>query len=327
MVKMLTLNLRYDEFAKPDNMKQRNRMLSFLVTILEVIILVAGIYLLLRKLSLLEEDLMPAESQRTVTSSLVFLVAINLLTKLIKWWYRQRGFARRRGVKNFIFGVENIRKLLLVALFLFTVLSLMGVEPIKLLTSLSIVAAAIAIISKEFVNDLIVGMYYSFSDVFEAGDYVKFHGYKGRVVDIGLLKVKIMNDNDDLVILPNGKVYSEEIINYTRRDVRLMSIDFEMDIKLVKNINSLEKELIEAVADYAEHIEPKSYNLKILEVKKDLLELKFQYQLIGGKSTFQREIKRKTVRAVFSYVTQQQEMGAGESKEPAAREESGSEKS
>jgi small-conductance mechanosensitive channel len=290
-------------------MKQRSRILSYLITLLEVITLLLGVFLLLRRILLLEETLVSSNSQRTIFSALVFLTSINLLAKLIKWWYRRRGFARRRGVKNFVFGVENIRKLLLFTLIPFTVFSLMGVEPVQLLTSLSIVAAAIAVISKGFVNDLIVGLYYSFSDVFEVGDYVKFNSYKGRVVDIGLLKVKIMNDNDDIVILPNGKVYSEEIINYTRRDVRLMSIDFEMDIKLVRDIESLERELTQAVADYAEHIEPASYNLKILEVKKDLLELKFQYQLIGGRSTFQREIKRKTVRAVFSYVTLQQEMG------------------
>ena len=301
-------------------MKQRNRILFYLITLLEVITLLVGVFLLLRQILPVEEILVSTHSQRAILTSLLYLAGINLLAKLIKWWYRQRDFARRRGVKNFVFGIENIRKLLLFALILFTALSLMGFEPVRLLTSLSIVAAAVAIISKEFVNDLIVGLYYSFSDVFEAGDYVKFHGYKGRVVDIGLLKVKIMNDNDDIVILPNGKIYSEEIINYTRRDVRLLSIDFEIDIKLVKDIDSLEKELIQAVADFAEHIEPASYNLKILEVKKDLLELKFQYQLIGEKSTFQRDIKRKTVRAVFSYVTMQQEMGRTESMESGAKQ-------
>lgn len=262
---------------------------------------------MISKIYLLEKKVMSLTSQRTLLLSIVFLVSINLATRLIKWWYRQRGYSRRRGVKNFIFGVENIRKVLLVALVVFTFFSLLGVEFSQLFTSLSIVAAAIAIISKEFVNDLIVGMYYSFSDTFEAGDYVKFHGYKGRVVDIGLLKVKIMNDNDDLVILPNGKVYSEEIINYTRRDVRLMSIDFQMDIKLVKDVDSLEQELIDAVSEYAEHIEEDSYKLKIMEVKKDLLELKFQYRLTVDKSNFQRDIKRKTVRAVFSYVTLHQD--------------------
>ncbi len=268
-----------------------------------MVLLLGSAYLLFAQQRLLTDNLLAAATERTLLVSAFVLVAINLATRLIKWWYRQRGYSRRRGVKNFVFGVENIRKLLLVALAIFTFFSLLGVEFARLFTSLSIVAAAIAIISKEFVNDLIVGMYYSFSDTFEAGDYVKFHGHKGKVVDIGLLKVKIMNDNDDLVILPNGKVYSEDIINYTRRDVRLMSIDFEMDIKLVKDIDSLERELVAAVAEFAEHIQPDSYNLKIIEVKKELLELKFQYRLIGERSAFQREIKRKTVRAVFSYVT------------------------
>lgn len=288
-------------------MKQRSLLLDVLLILLEMVVLVGGFYLLLTNTLHIDTKMLTEATQRTLVLSAVILVAINLMTRLIKWWYRQRGYSRRRGVKNFVFGVENIRKLLLVALGIFTFFSLLGVEFSRLFTSLSIVAAAIAIISKEFVNDLIVGMYYSFSDTFEAGDYVKFHGYKGRVVDIGLLKVKILNDNDDLVILPNGKVYSEEIINYTRRDVRLMSIDFQMDIKLVRDIDSLEQELIAAVAEYAEHIENDSYKLKIMEVKKDLLELKFQYRLTVDKSSFQRDIKRKTVRAVFSYVTLHQE--------------------
>ncbi len=288
-------------------MRQRSLLLTIFFTVAELLLLLGGSYLLFQQLTFISEKTLSETTQQTLLVSLVLLVAINLATRLIKWWYRQRGYSRKRGVKNFIFGVENIRKLLLTALVVFTFFSLLGVEFSRLFTSLSIVAAAIAIISKEFVNDLIVGMYYSFSDTFEAGDYVKFHGHKGKVVDIGLLKVKIMNDNDDLVILPNGKVYSEDIINYTRRDVRLMSIDFQMDIKLVKNIELLEQELVAAVAEYADHIHADSYNLKIIEVKKDLLELKFQYRLIGDRSAFQREIKRKTVRAVFSYVTMQQE--------------------
>lgn len=284
-------------------MTKRSPLISALSIILEFLLFAGGLYLLIRQLGLFSDDTISFDNQRTIYFSMVLLVSINLTTRLVKWWYRQRGYSRRRGVKNFVFGVENIRILLLIALGIFTFFSLLGVEFSRLFTSLSIVAAAIAIISKEFVNDLIVGMYYSFSDTFEAGDYVKFHGYKGRVVDIGLLKVKILNDNDDLVILPNGKIYSEDIINYTRRDVRQMSIDFEIDIRLVRSVESLEKELIGAVSEYAEHIEPESYNLKILEVKKDALELKFQYRLLVETSKVRQQIKRNTVRAVFSYVT------------------------
>ena len=231
------------------------------------------------------------------------IAGLNLLMRLVKWLHRRRNYARRRGVKNFVFGVENIRKLSIAVITIVTVLSLMGIEVKALITSLSIVAAAIAIISKDFVNDLIVGIYYSFTDVFEVGDYVKFHGYKGKVVDIGLLKIRLLNDNDDVVILPNGKVYADEIVNYTRRDVRVMNVDFEMDIKSINNLDVLEEELRMALLPFADVIEENSYLLKIMEVKKDFLELKFQFQLKNMDRQLQRETKRKAVREIFSYVT------------------------
>lgn len=302
-------------------MKKHSFLVRSLIFIAELLLLSGSIYLLISKTFLPDSNLVSVSVQQTLLTSLIVLLAINLTSRLVKWWYRRRGYARRRGVKNFVFGVENIRKLLLIGLVVFTFFSLLGVAFSELFTSLSIVAAAIAIISKEFVNDLIVGLYYSFSDTFEAGDYVKFHGYKGRVVDIGLLKVKLLNDNDDLVILANGKVYSEDIINYTRRDVRLMSIHFEIDIKLVRDVDFLKQELIGAIAEYTDHIEANSYNLKIMKVKKDALELKFQYRLVQETQEMRARIKRNTVRAVFFYVTSHQigleTSDNGETKEPS----------
>jgi len=60
------------------------------------------------------------------------------------------------------------------------------------------------------------------------------------------------------------------------------------------------------VSEFAEYIDPDSYNLKIIQVKKDLLELKFQYRLLQEASEVRRRIKRNTVRAVFSYITSHQ---------------------
>ena len=283
-------------------MKERTLLGTLTFALFELVILIAGVYLIQ-----FDDHLLWARGRPDFWRVLLYFVmtvaVLNVLTRLVKWFYRRRNYAKRRGAKNFIYGVENIRKLMLGAVVIFTLFSLIGVDFRTLFTSLSIVAAAIAIVSKDFVNDLIVGIYYSFTDVFEVGDYVRFHTYRGRVKDIGLLKVKIMNDNDDIVILPNGKVYANEIINYTRRDVRLLSVDFEMDIRAINNIDQLEAELIHCIAGFAESIEPESYNLKIVAVKKDHMELKFQFRLRDFGRLQQREIKRRVVREIFSYVS------------------------
>lgn len=283
-------------------MKERSLLSHLIFGIFELAFLSAGIYIIHFDPEALEGVFRDGFWQTLLFFGMT-IAALNLLMRFVKWLYRRRNYARRRGSKNFIFGVENIRKLTIGLITVFTFFSLLGIDVKTLVTSLSIVAAAIAIISKDFVNDLIVGIYYSFTDVFEVGDYVKFHGYKGKVVDIGLLKIRLLNDNDDVVILPNGKVYSDEIVNYTRRDVRMMNVDFEMDIKSVTNLDVLEEELRLALQPFAEAIEEDSYLLKIMEVKKDFLELKFQFQLKNMDRQLQRETKRKAVREIFSYVT------------------------
>ncbi|NJO87320.1 MAG: mechanosensitive ion channel [Lewinella sp.] len=234
---------------------------------------------------------------------LAAILAINITARVFKYLHSRRSKRNGRGQQNYYFGINNIRKILVGSLSVFMFFLLLGVDTTRLFTALSIVAAAIAIVSKEFVNDLLAGLYYSFSDNFDIGDYVKLHHQKGKLIDIGVLKIKLLNDNDDLVILANSKVYAEEMVNYTRRDARLMSVDFELAIKAVRNIDQLEKELIEAVAPFASAIDENSFNLKIVEVKKDYLELKFQYRLRQLEQETQRQIKRQTVRAVYSYVT------------------------
>ena len=283
-------------------MKDRSLAGTLIFLSFELGILAAGIYIIQ-----FHDEWLATEREVNFYRILLYFVMIvallNVITRFIKWLYQQQNYAKRRGAKNFIYGVENIRKLLLFVVVVFTIFSLIGIDFRSLFTSLSIVAAAIAIVSKDFVNDLIVGIYYSFTDVFEVGDYVKFYTYRGRVTDIGLLKVKIMNDNDDVVILPNGKVYTSEIINYTRRDVRLLSIDFEMDIRAIEDVDRLEVELKSSIAEFEDVIEPDSYLLKIVEVKKDFMELKFQFRLKSLDRERQREIKRQVVRKVFSYVS------------------------
>ena len=118
-----------------------------------------------------------------------------------------------------------------------------------------------------------------------------------------MLKIKILNDDDDLVIMPNFKVYFNEIINYTRRDARIMSIDFQVGLKNVISVEELEKDLIRTLDSFSEYIMSKSYNLKVVEMKADYLEMKFQYKLKNIDPLLQREIRKKTMREVFNYIS------------------------
>ena len=237
-----------------------------------------------------------------LVSFIVFAGIVDAIRRGIRLWYLHNHHFNRRVKANFDYGVDNIAKVVIVFGAVVYLFQLFGVDPRTLLTSLSIVAAAIAIITKEYINDFLVGLYFSFSQNFEIYDYVKMGEHKGKITELQILKIRLLNDDDDSILIPNSKVYNSEIINYTRRDIRLMSIDFELTTANVSTLEQLEEDLSNSLADFKEYIEPGSFNLRIVDMKKDYVELKFQYRLKKFDIEMQRQIRKKTVRQVFNQV-------------------------
>ncbi|NEN24244.1 mechanosensitive ion channel [Cryomorpha ignava] len=244
---------------------------------------------------------------------LIFYLFIKLLSIVIIAYYARRNNKPFKKKDNVHFGIENIANILIAFGFIGFVLRLFGVDPFEIITSATIVAAAIALVTRDYIADFLSGIYLSFSNTFGIGDYVKLDNHKGRIIEIGMLKIKILNDDDDLVIMPNFKVYFNEIINYTRRDARIMSIDFQVGLKNVISIEELEKDLIRTLEGFSEYIMSKSYNLKVVEMKADHLEMKFQYKLKNIDPLLQREIRKKTMREVFNYISVRSQKREGNS--------------
>jgi small-conductance mechanosensitive channel len=177
-----------------------------------------------------------------------------------------------------------------------------GIDFKSLLTSLSIVAAAIAIISKEYVSGIISGIIISFSKEINIDDYVKINEHKGKIIDINLTKISLLNEDDDIIYIPNDKVYMSEIINYTKKEIKKVSIDFELGIKYHTTIEQLERNLADSLRDFHQYIEPDSFNVKIVDVHHEYLSLKFQYKLKEINRDVERLIRKKTIRLIANSI-------------------------
>jgi len=240
---------------------------------------------------------------QSIVSFLIFYLTTILLSLSAKYFYTKKNKIPRGSKNNVHFGIENIATFVIGIGMFITFLSVLGINPKELITSLTIVAAAVAILTKEYIVDFLSGIYLSFSNTFEVNDYVKLDTQKGKIVEISMLKVKILNDDDDIVIIPNSKVHYSEIINYTKRDARLMTVDFQIALKYISSIEQLEQEIISSLENISEYIDPKSYNLKIVEMKMDYLIVKFQYTLRMVDMDLQRKIRKRTIREVFNFIS------------------------
>lgn len=277
--------------------------MSYIFFFLKMLALVVLIFLLEDPFQWKEEwPLMDFLLPVSLMRFLVFAGGAHLLIQFLIWWYRKSKTIEEGRADNVLIGLKNVFYILIFGAALVTALSLFGVDLRTLFTSLSIVAAAIAIISKDYISEIISGIIISFSSEIMINDYVKIGTVKGKIIDINLTKIALLNDDDDVIFLPNNRVFSSDIINYTRREIRKVSVEFELDLKAIHTVEELEAELSAVLTDFHQHIEPNSFNLKIVEIRKDSLSLKFQYKLTAIDRELERDIRRATVRRVVNYV-------------------------
>lgn len=265
------------------------------------------LYLEISDYNVIEPWKISIKKANVIVNFLIFLISLNTIIYALTYFYRKRKKLQDAKRDNLIAGMNNIYYLILGGGVVAALLIFLGFDFFTFFTSLSIFAAALAILSKDYISNVISGMLIAFSDEINIGDTVQIGSKKGKVVDITLSKFILLNDDDDYVILPNSTVFSNEIINYTRREIRKTSIDFEIDIRFIKNVDELEIELIDAIQQYHNLIRPDSFRLKIVEIKKDFISMKFQYILDKPDREMERDIRRLMVRKVVKVIRENQD--------------------
>ncbi len=238
----------------------------------------------------------------SIIEFLILLTIVNIVTAALIMIYRLRKNIPYKFTDNVINGINNLYYLIVTFGVILMFLGFWGIDFKSLLTSLSIVAAAIAIISKEYVSGIISGIIISFSKEINIDDYVKINEHKGKIIDINLTKISLLNEDDDIIYIPNDKVYMSEIINYTKKEIKKVSIDFELGIKYHTTIEQLERNLADSLRDFHQYIEPDSFNVKIVDVHHEYLSLKFQYKLKEINRDVERLIRKKTIRLIANSI-------------------------
>ncbi len=242
----------------------------------------------------------------TLASIAIFLMFLDFVQYGVTRWYRHRHKITRDD--NFIIGVGQIYLLLLVIGLIVGLLSLFRIDVRQLFTSLSIVFAGIAILTKDYISNMINGMIVTFSGQLSIGDNVRIGLHRGKILDITLQNIHLLNDDDDMIYIPNSLLLVSEVINYTKREVKRTSIEFEIDLKHLKNVEELEDILIKTLGPFQDLIKPESQYLRVAEVKKDLVAMKFQYILKEPNKDLERQIRRLTTRRLVEIISQREKV-------------------
>ncbi len=232
---------------------------------------------------------------------LLILIAILYTIKFFVLW----GYKRRNQIKtkdNFIIGINTIYYIFVFILIFLLIMVLLKINIKEFFTSISILAAAIAIVSKDYISNAINGMILMFNNQISINDYIKIGEHKGKITHISLLNLQLINEEDDLIYIPNTTVLSQEIVNYTKGESHKASIEFIAKSDLVSTIDELEMHLGRELMKLNANIEKETFKLKILEVNLDEVKLRAEANLIIRDRKSERHFKRQLVNLWFAYI-------------------------
>ncbi|MEQ1552984.1 MAG: mechanosensitive ion channel domain-containing protein [Ferruginibacter sp.] len=184
---------------------------------------------------------------------------------------------KEKGDDQLVFFLRDFLKVLVVILSFLFLLKACFNQPVgTLLTSLSIVGAAIALAAKESLENLIASFIIFFDKPFTTGDTLTVNAVKGKVEKIGLRSTRIRTVERTLVTVPNKQMVDSVVDNLTMRNQRRAEIKLTL---LDKPKSEKIKNLVEAIKtklkNYQENI--LSSTVSLTSINKDGVEITIEY--------------------------------------------------
>lgn len=116
---------------------------------------------------------------------------------------------------------------------------------------IGVIGLSLGLAFKEILSNLGSGIIILFFKPFKTGDYIEGAGVEGNVDDIQIFSTILKTPDNKTIIVPNSKLTSDNIINYTHQEMR--RIDFSFDVSYNTNIKEI-KDLLSSIFDKDERI-------------------------------------------------------------------------
>ena len=153
----------------------------------------------------------------------------------------------------------------------------------------SLVAVATVLLTKDYISNTINGLINMMDDRLSLGDYVKINGHEGKVVDITLSNVYLVDEEDHLITIPNNTVFAGDITNHNKQRAGRVAIPFE--IKPERDLADLERHLREAMRSYNHLVKPDSCELIVKQLTTAKVDCIFTFTLL--KPNYERAVEMK----------------------------------
>ncbi len=136
-------------------------------------------------------------------------------------------------LKNFVYFI-------LLASVIVAALSQLGIKTTSLVGMLAAAGLAIGLALKDSLSNFASGVMIVIFRPFKLNDVVEVAGQMGKIEEIKIFSTMIVTTDNKSVIIPNGQITSDPIVNHTAKKTRrvdiAMGVGYNDDLKLARSI-------------------------------------------------------------------------------------------
>lgn len=228
-------------------------------------------------------------------------VLISVGRYLMISWYSRKNHNNARMRNNVLMGISQIAGILNVVFVILGIMLALNINPKDFLTSITLVAMAIALLFRDYITNMISGLLIMFSDRFSMGDFIKIGEDQGKIIDITLSNIVIRNEDDDAVMVPNNSAFISNIVNQTIENTRKMVIDFNLPLQSAHQSDQLEERLMSALKEMKEQVVLETVQFKVVSVHHNEVSFKLSFMLQTKNKSRKSMIRDSLFREVLAF--------------------------
>ncbi|HTK82971.1 MAG TPA: mechanosensitive ion channel family protein [Bacteroidota bacterium] len=172
---------------------------------------------------------------------LVARILSRILKATLEWYIEDLASkTNRTGTSQVAFLLMKFVNILLFFIASLIVLDHVGMNVGSLLVSLGVGSLAVALAAQETISNMIGWFVILLDQPFRVGDQIRLaSGDEGKVYQIGLRATRILNADNNIVVIPNGDLVKNRIVNIslpdmTTRVVIDFNVPFDSDIDVIR---------------------------------------------------------------------------------------------
>ena len=179
---------------------------------------------------------------KTLPIALLLIIIFYVIYKIVNKIFKK--YSKNLPVdKTVSKAVNKIVDVLIIFFAIMIIASALGINTSSLIAAFSIFGLAISLSVQNLMSNVANAINIHAIQPFKIDDYVDIDGIEGTIVEIGFMFTKIRTYKNEMIYMPNSKVGSATIKNYSYEKYR--RIEYTIGISYDNNIADAKKALLE----------------------------------------------------------------------------------